>query len=112
LEQNLSYSEFSLEPKAISFKITELITTPTGIILSFHDYPNWQVFINGQSVPKKENKLGLLEFIIEPEYKEIILEITVLWKRTVVEIVGDLISSLTFIVCICLIVRLMKKKQK
>jgi len=59
--------------------------------ISFHNYPNWNVYVNGKKVAKLENDLGLIEFeILTDPLTDFLVEIK--WEITAVEITANVIS--------------------
>lgn len=108
----ISSSDFEIDTKEISFNVANNISEDIPVILSFHDYPNWKVFINNNEVSKVPNELGLIQFILHPGMEGDELQIEVKWVHTAIEYISDIISWISLIGSIYLYIRTIIHRKK
>jgi len=87
-------------PNKISFNLNSNTTTNT-IVFKTHDFPNWNIFVNGIQV-EKSNKISNPDNLImfdlpEKSLDEDKIEVEIVWKVSAIENVSVMVSICTLI---------------
>ncbi|MHA1872177.1 MAG: hypothetical protein ACTSXF_14620 [Promethearchaeota archaeon] len=78
----------------ISFKLSN-VTYLTNIYFSMHDFPNWHIYINNKEVKKLKNSRNFIEFQIPKDLNLNQLNIRIIWKESIYEYLGWVISCIS-----------------
>lgn len=86
-----------------------IVKSDTKITIPLVYFPNWQLFINGQSSDFEINKdLGLIEFNLNPGQYSVLLELS----NTPIRTVANLITLISLSLAIIITIRPVKKNKK
>ncbi len=97
--QSLIITNFSMAQNLITFSLQNYTAGET-IVYSLHDYVDWNVDINGTSVPKVSNSYGLISFTIPKDANLNTLNISIVWTSNPIEIGSNWLSFITMCVVI------------
>jgi hypothetical protein len=108
-DSNIQIVSAEMAPNKIDF-IIQNISVPSQIIISLHNFKNWQVYLNGSKIEKISHSLDLIMFEI-PSGLFHDVKIEIIWQKTPVESISNCISLIFLMLLIIYPIRKFRIKR-